>query len=171
MELITFVDENDNIIGAGTKREAWDKGIANRIARVFLLNSKGELLIQKRGENIVSLPGRFDQSAAGHADEGETYLQAAKRELFEEVGVSGVELREITKIFTNETDESDKIKKRFNMLYEVVYDGEIKMDPGELAEVRWIMPEKLDKMMKEKSDDFTQGFLESFRKFYELKRK
>ena len=74
---ITFVDEQDNVIGAGSKQEAWTKGIYHRVSRIFLFNSKGELLIQKRSDNCVSLPGRWDQSAAGHVDEGETYLEAA----------------------------------------------------------------------------------------------
>jgi len=69
MKLITFVDENDQVIGSGTKQEAWQKGIIHRIVRIFLFNFKGELLIQKRADNISSLPGRWDQSAAGHVDE------------------------------------------------------------------------------------------------------
>ena len=171
MTLITFVDEKDNVIGAGTKQEAWYKGIAHRIARVFLFNSKGELLIQKRAEHIDSLPGRWDQSAAGHVDEGETYLEAAARELFEEVGVSGVELKEIIRVATDETDESGKIKKRFSMLYTTTYNGEIKFNRGEVSEVKWIHPDDLNRLMDEHPDDFTQGFMFNFKKYYEIRRK
>ena len=38
---ITFVDENDNIIGSGTKKQAWENGNIHRIARLFVFNSKG----------------------------------------------------------------------------------------------------------------------------------
>src|SRR3989338_4643482 len=107
----------NNVIGAGSKEEAWKNGIIHRIARIFLFNSKGELLITKRGDNLSSLPGRWDQSAAGHVDEGEDYPTAAKRELEEEVGVKNIELIEKGKFFTDETDETGKIKKRFSMLY------------------------------------------------------
>ncbi len=55
---IIFVDENDNVIGEGTKQEAWKKGIAHRIVRIFLFNSKGELLIQN-AQNTTS-PYRAD---------------------------------------------------------------------------------------------------------------
>jgi len=33
MALITFVDENDNVIGVGLGKEAREKGIIHRIAR------------------------------------------------------------------------------------------------------------------------------------------
>src|SRR3989344_7013830 len=117
MPQITYVDEKDNVIGAGSKEDAWKNGIIHRIARIFLFNSKGELLITKRGDTLSSLPGRWDQSAACHVDEGEDYLTAAKRELEEEVEIKNVELTEKGKFFTDETDETGKIKKRFSMLY------------------------------------------------------
>src|SRR3989338_6631681 len=150
MPNITFVDENDNVVGAGTGKEAREKGICHRISRIFLFNSKGELLIQKRSDNSTTLPGRYDQSAAGHVDEGEDYLTAAKRELEEEVGVKGIELTEKGKFFTDEKDQPGKIVKRFNMLYTATYDGEVKPSPEVVSEVRWIDPKELSKWMEER---------------------
>src|SRR3989338_1117236 len=155
MTKITFVDEKDNVIGAGSKEEAWKNGIIHRIARIFLFNSKGELLITKRGDNLSSLPGRWDQSAAGHVDEGEDYPTAAKRELEEEVGVKNIELIEKGKFFTDETDETGKIKKRFSMLYTGNYDGEVKPSPREVSKIRWIDPKELNTWMEERPIEFT----------------
>jgi len=165
MPLITFVDKDDKIIGSGKKEEVWRKGIIHRIVRMLLFNSQGELLIQKRADHVSSLPGRWDQSAAGHVDEGESYDQAASRELMEEIGVSEVSLKRISKYFSDDTDENekDKIKKRFNALYVAVYDGEIKPDPGEVSEVKWIKPEDLERRMQDKPSDFTKGFINSFK--------
>ncbi len=162
MTKITFVDKDDNVIGSGTKGEALKKGIIHRIARVFLFNSKGELLIQKRADHLESLPGKWDQSAAGHVDEGESYHVAAKREMEEEIGVRGIELKEIKKLYT---EEYDKIKKRFNMLYSGVYDGDINFNREEVSEVKWIKPEDLAEWMEERPNDFTQGFIKCFKIF------
>ena len=162
MAKIIFVDKNDNVIGAGTKQEAWRKGIIHRITRVFLFNSKGELLIQKRADNLTSLPGKWDQSSAGHVDEGEDYLIAAKRELEEEIGVRGIELEEIKKFYTDEIDEA-KIKKRFNMLYSAIYDGEVRFNKEEVSEVKWIKPLELEGWMEEQPEKFTHGFIKSFK--------
>jgi isopentenyldiphosphate isomerase len=168
MTNIVFVDENDNIIGAGTKQEAWTKGIRHRIARVFLFNAKGELLIQKRAHTLSSLPDRWDHSASGHVDEGETYAEAAQREMEEEVGVRGVNLEEVGKIKTEDVDEPDRIKNRFSMIYRGTYDGPVNFDPEAVSETRWIDPEELLKWMKERPDDFTEGFMLTFK---ELRRK
>ncbi len=170
MSNIIFVDEQDNVIGEGTKEEAWEKGIAHRIARIFVFNPKGELLIQKRADGLSSLPGRWDQSAAGHVDAGEDYATAAKRELIEEMGVENIEFVEEGKLFTDEKDESEKTKKRFNMLYTCTYDGAIQPNAEEVSEVRWINPNELDMWMNERPQDFTAGFIRNFKHLMTIKK-
>lgn len=168
MPNISFVDDKDNVIGAGSKKEAWEKGIIHRISRIFLFNSKGELLITKRADHLVSLPGKWDQSAAGHVDEGEDYMTAAQRELFEEVGVKNVKLIEKGKSFTDETDETGKIKKRFSTLFLGKYDGKVSPNPEEVSVIRWINPKDLSTWMDEKPNDFTKGFIENFKHFQKM---
>ncbi len=166
---ITFVDENDNILGGGTKQEALEKGIRHRIARVFLINSKGEVLMQKRGPHIFSNPDKWDQSAAGHVDHGETYEEAAYRELKEEVGVEGVPLTEIGYYYKEETDEA-RGKKRFNRVYRGVYDGEVHPDLDEVSEVRWIPAEELEKWMNERPQEFTEGCMLAYREYIKTRK-
>ena len=84
MAKIAIVDENDHIIGAAERSEVRAKGLRCRIARVFLINSDGKILLTRRSENQNDMPGAWDQSVGGHVDEGEDYLAAAQRETFEE---------------------------------------------------------------------------------------
>lgn len=160
MPNITFVDSQDQIIGYGTKAESILKGHAQRISRVFLYNSTGQLLIQKRSLH-VAIPGRWDSSAAGHVDEGEDYLMAAKRELLEEVGVSCTLITEITKLYTEDVDD-DVTRKRFNMLYKATFDGDLRFYDNEVSETMWIDPHKLDNWMARRPQDFTQGLLKCY---------
>lgn len=160
MAKIVFVDENDKVIGSGTREEALQKGIIRRIVRVFLFNSEGELLIQKRSGD-VPLPGKWDQSVGGHVDEGEDYYQAVCRELREELDVQDAPLKEILKYYTEETDEN-VINKRFNMLYSANYNGKINFNKEEITEVKWISLEKLEDWMREQPQDLTHGFIKSF---------
>ena len=157
MANITFVDSNDEIIGYGNRSEAIEKGFAHRIARVFVFNKNNELLIQKRSPK-VKLPGKWDQSAAGHVDEGEDYPTAAAREAKEEIGLRNTELTEFGKFYTEEFDEGI-LKKRFNMLYVAHFEGELTQDNDEVSEIKWISLKDLEKWMADTPDDFTQGFL------------
>lgn len=160
---VTFVDDNNQVIGSGPKRESWDKGIAVRIARVFIFNKQGELLIQKRADHLESMPGRWDSSASGHVDAGESYDEAAKRELKEETGLKDAELEPKGEFYSSEIDEPDKIKKRFTKIYTGHYDGEISADGEDVSEMRWVDPNELETWMSEKPKDFTEGFLKSFK--------
>jgi isopentenyl-diphosphate delta-isomerase len=155
---IVFVDEHDQVIGAGTRAEAIAKGIIHRVVRVYLFNSKGELLLQKRSMNI-SLPGLWDHSAAGHVDEGDDYLSAAKKELLEEVGVSGVELAEVAKFYSDHPEKlSQHTKKCFNMIYQATYDGPVAPNKDEVDEIKWVTLEELKQWLAERPDDFSTGF-------------
>jgi len=160
MEKIIFVDNEDNIIGYGPRSEAIEKGLAHRIARVFVFNSRGELLIQKRSPN-VKLAGKWDQSAAGHVVEGEEYATAAVREADEEIGLKDVHLSEIGKFYTEEVDENI-MKKRFNTLYIAKYDGQLLQDNVEVSEIKWIEPNELKDWMNKNPTDFTQGFIQAY---------
>lgn len=60
----------------------------HRVVHVWLVNPHGELLIQKRSMLKEAYPGMWDISAAGHVSWGETALDAAGKELDEELGVS-----------------------------------------------------------------------------------
>src|SRR3989344_7854680 len=136
MTKIVFVDKDDNIIGSGTGDEAREKSIIYRIIRIFLFNTKGELLIQKRSKKVPS-PEKWDQSVGGHVDEGESYLEATMRELDEELGIKDIPLQEIANFYQEEIDGVETMK-RFNTLYLGDYAGEINFNPEETSEVRWI---------------------------------
>ena len=169
---ILFVDKDDKPIGAGSKKEAWEKGIAHRIARIFLFNSKGDFLLQKRSQ-FVDAPLVYDQSAAGHVDEGEEYEQAAYRELEEELGVKGILLIEVARYYQEQSkvkqETIDPPRKRFNALYTGVYDGEFVTSPREVAEVRWVTLPELEAWIARQRGDFSEGFLYAYEKFKEAK--
>jgi 16S rRNA (adenine1518-N6/adenine1519-N6)-dimethyltransferase len=89
---IQIVDQNNNPTGSATKQEAWRGGLIHRVVRISILDPSGRLLAQKRSLHKEPFPGRWDNSAAGHVDAGETYEQAALRELREELGLDGIEV-------------------------------------------------------------------------------
>ena len=130
---IIWIDENENDLGEVSVLRAHQEGLLHRISVVYLTDDKNQILIQKRDD------GRLDHSAAGHVDAGESYLKAAKRELEEELGVSGVEL---TKVGNCDSKENGgKIRHKFEVFQCKANPGEL--NPNEVEEVFWADPGKI----------------------------
>lgn len=88
MELIDVLDENGNKIGIiRNKRLIYENGDWHKTVHVWLINDKNELLIQKRSKNKETFPNLWAISIAGHVITGENSIQAAKREIKEEIGI------------------------------------------------------------------------------------
>ena len=67
-EIIALVDENDNVIGGATRGEVHKKGLLHREVYIYIVNSKGQVLLQKRKD--VHL---WDHSASGHFPKKQNY--------------------------------------------------------------------------------------------------
>ena len=83
-ELIDLVNDQDEVIGTIMKDEAHEKGIGHRIVVAFVFDEKERLLVQRRTEDKGGL---LDISIGGHVHAGESYDDAAQRELLEEFGL------------------------------------------------------------------------------------
>lgn len=97
-ELFDVVDENGSMQGYTiSKKDAHAEGVWHQTVDVWIYNTEGEVLLQKRSMSKESYPGLLDISAAGHVSVGETRIQAALRELEEELGIKAEagELKEI----------------------------------------------------------------------------
>lgn len=159
---VVYVDKKDRAVGSGTISGAYEAGYALRIVRIFIVNDKGEILLQKRSKNVPS-SSKWDQSAGGHVDVGETYLKAAKRELSEEMGIKGVKLTRISKFYT-EDQPFGYLRRRFNVMYYGKYSGPVAIDSEEVAGYLWISQPKLDEWIRKSPEEFTNGFLISYEK-------
>lgn len=78
---------NDKRITISTKEDAKRLGLWRRIVHIFLFNPAGELLICQRPKFAKAYPSLFTSSAGGHVEKSESYLSAAKRELYEELHI------------------------------------------------------------------------------------
>jgi isopentenyl-diphosphate delta-isomerase type 1 len=85
-DIFDLVDENDQVIGRCPRSEAHAKKLRHRAIHVLVFNPEGEVFLQKRSKTKDSWPGAWDSSCSGHLETGETYREAALRELQEELG-------------------------------------------------------------------------------------
>src|SRR5688572_26496497 len=87
-EEVVLVDESDREIGTMEKLEAHRLGCLHRAFSVFIFNSQGEMLLQKRAESKYHSPGLLTNACCSHQRPGESNEAAAERRLFEEMGLS-----------------------------------------------------------------------------------
>lgn len=70
------------------KSEAHQKGWFHATVHVWLFTKEEQLLLQKRALTKKVFPGLWDISVAGHVMAKEEILEAAKREVLEEIGIA-----------------------------------------------------------------------------------
>ncbi len=87
MEMMDVVDDNDVVVGKASQKEVYEKFLTHRITHVLVFNRKGEMALQLRSKAKSFMPGFWSTTAGGHVQQGETYEQAALREMKEEIGI------------------------------------------------------------------------------------
>lgn len=165
-ERLVLVDENDQPIGVGDRKEAWAKGYYTRNIRVMLKDENGRILSQKRSIKKDLFPGMWTVAAGGHVDEGETWETAAVRETAEEIGVSP-ELK-LVGSFNFKSDEGSKKVRQIIRVYEGIMDSTTQFDleEEEVDEIAWYELAELKALMQEKPNEFTPSFHETIARFY-----
>ncbi|HNY14552.1 MAG TPA: isopentenyl-diphosphate Delta-isomerase, partial [Bacteroidales bacterium] len=87
---------NDRQIGTAGKMEAHHKGLLHRAVSVFIVNSRGEWILQKRAHDKYHSNGLWTNTCCTHPNPGETVEDSAQRRLMEEMGIKC----DLTKLFT-----------------------------------------------------------------------
>lgn len=87
-ENVILVNEDDEAIGFMEKMEAHEKALLHRAFSVFVFNSDGQLLLQRRAFDKYHSGGLWTNTCCSHPRPGEFVEDAAKRRLQEEMGMS-----------------------------------------------------------------------------------
>ncbi|MEW9681478.1 NUDIX hydrolase [Pseudomonas sp. TE50-2] len=136
-ELVAWVDEHDQLLGALPRAELRERGLIGRCTFILLFNSAGDLCVHRRTLSKALYPGYWDVAAGGMVGVQESYAESAARELAEELGVSGVELR------FHETFYFEQPGNRlWGAVFSAVWDGALRLQPEEVSEARFISVEQ-----------------------------
>ena len=98
-EILNIIDIDDQIIGQATREAIYANKHIHRIVHVIVRDSSGKQLLQLRSAQSSYLPLHWSTAVGGHVHAGESYEEAAQREMQEEIGIENCELREIGKFF------------------------------------------------------------------------
>lgn len=113
-EFFDVVNQNDVVMGQEERNIVHVNRFMHRAIHIWIFNAHGELFLQKRSYWKSAHPGLWCSSVAGHAIAGENYLEAATRELQEELGVH-VPLRPFYRIPASAATEQEFVECFFGI--------------------------------------------------------
>jgi 16S rRNA (adenine1518-N6/adenine1519-N6)-dimethyltransferase len=152
-EILEIVDEMDLVVGNATRKTIHDNDLIHRAVHIFLFNPNGEIFVQKRSARKDRHPLKVDSSAAGHVSPGEAYLEAANRELKEELSISE-ELREVLRVPPCPATGYEHV-----VLFQACTDEEPVLNLEEAIGGWFLTPDQLSYAMKTSPDDFVPAFI------------
>jgi len=162
-EYFDVVDENNNVIGKSTREECHIKGLWHRAVHVIVVNSKGDMLLQKRSMKKDLYKGYWIDAAAGHVDSGESYEEAAIRELKEELGIN-IKLKKLFDFKKYAGNDNEIIR-----VFGARYDGSFNFNKDEVDFVAFFPLDKINDMIdREKFTPATMEIIKELNKTLDI---
>ena len=132
-EYLDIVNLNGEVVGCAPRSEVHgNPALMHRVVHVLVFNKEGRLLLQKRSQNKDVAPGRWDTSVGGHVGSGEDLVYSSKREMHEELGITGQEPE-----YLYEYVHSNPYETEFVSTYRCVYEGDVFFNPDEIDEIKF----------------------------------
>lgn len=159
-ELIDVLDEKGNKTGIiKTRKEVHRTGEWHKVAFVFVVNSKGEIILQKRSAEKSTNPNKWTASASGHLTAGESDIDGTLRELEEEIGVKA-KSDELKYLFTAKlkgkiNDRNFSHIEEIYVLYKDIDIDELVLQE-EVSEAKYVYYKDFEKMIKEENNEIVE---------------
>lgn len=162
-EWLPLVNKNGEVVGKAPRSICHsDKRNLHPVVHLHVINSKGELYIQKRPKNKLIQPNKWDTAVGGHISFGESVEESLKREASEEIGISNFKAQLVNKYIW----ESD-VESEYVFCFYCIYNGEFVNNPEELAGGKYWSKKDIDLGIEK--DLFTPNFINEYQQFIRKK--
>ena len=172
MEYFDVINENGSPTGkTKLRKDVHRDGDWHRAIDIWILNSKNELLLQKRSLQKESYPGLWEVSCSGHISAGEESRLSALRELEEELGIK-IDPEDLQFIFevkeSHITNNGTFINNEIKDVYLVQKDFDLNtlnLQTEEVSAVRWVNYQDLKQDLQNSPQIYVQHEAEYARLF------
>lgn len=159
-EMIDVLDEYGNPTGEiCAKSFAHNNGIWHREIAIFIKNNNNEFLMQKRASTKKQFPNKWGLTS-GHVASGETFEDAAVREIKEENGIFinknnliNIKTYKI-KINHDNINVKNNIYARYYLFNTNKSINEYTINPTEVSELKYIPFKELKRIIEEDDQDY-----------------
>jgi len=152
LEVFDVVDDQDRVIASKPRDEVHVNNLRHRAVHIWIFNGRGELFLQKRSPWKQNHPDLWCSSTAGHVDSGESYEQAAHRELGEEIGID-CRLVKFWKL-----ESSPETGHEFIEFHVGISEGPFRFAPGEVETGAFFPVSQIRDWLARTPGDFTPVF-------------
>ncbi len=159
-ELVDIVNEKNNVVGSASVAKAHEKKLLHRVVGVFVFDVDGSLYLQTGNKY-----GKIDLPVGGHVQHGETYEDAAKREMLEEIGLN-VQVQQITTFLP----ENARLGHYWGLYTATAPEGWQFEATEEVSSLSELDIETIKRKMQSDPDAFTHGFMNTMAKFIQMKK-
>lgn len=144
-ELVDVVDDDDVVVDTVTRAAMRAGHLQHRAVFVAVVHPDGRLLVHQRSEHKDVWPGRWDIAVGGVVAAGESYDDAAVRELAEEVGIEAV-----PEPLGGGRYVDDEVAL-IGRCYRVVHPGPFTFADGEVVQAHWATLAELAELQRRRS--------------------
>jgi isopentenyldiphosphate isomerase len=133
VEMVEVVDHAGDVVGLVTRAEMRARRLRHRSVFIAVFSHDGDLLVHRRSDTKDLWPGWWDLAIGGVVAEGESWQDAARRELAEEIGAAGTTIEDLGGGAYSDHDVSLVAR-----CHRTVFDGPFTYADGEVTEAHWV---------------------------------
>ena len=167
-EYVVLVDEQDKKIGVEEKIAAHKKGLLHRAFSIFIFNSRGQMLIQKRAAGKYHSAGLWSNTCCSHPRPDEPLEQAVQRRLQEEMGFTCPVKEVFSFVYKIKFDDCDLFEHELDHVLIGIFDGQPEPDPDEASDFKWVDLNELEKDVQEYPEQYAHWFKLSLKKVIQI---
>ena len=141
-EQVEVIDDNFNVLRVVSRDEVKEKNLKHKAVGIIIKNSKNQFHVAQRKKTRKIYPLKWEVGGGGAVSMGESFEDAAKRELKEEFGF------ETKPEYLFDFSYSDDVLTFKAKIYVVIYDEDIILSPEEFEQGKWVSITELEEMIK-----------------------
>ncbi|WP_339415953.1 isopentenyl-diphosphate Delta-isomerase [Pseudomonas sp. RL_105y_Pfl1_103] len=153
-DVLILVDVNDQPTGFAGKQQVHEEGLLHRAFSIFIFDPHSRLLLQQRADSKYHSAGLWSNTCCGHPRQGETTPDAARRRLYEEMGLT-CELEQYSTLVYRERVSKTMTEYEYDHVFVGCCATDPIANPDEAKAWRWVEPEQLQDELQHTPKIFT----------------
>ena len=156
--MVILVDENDKEVGIEEKIKAHEGGgKLHRAFSIFVFNSEGKMLLQKRAKTKYHSGGLWTNACCSHPSPEKSLSVMVHKRLKEEMGFD-CELEEVFSFKYKIHFDNGLTEWEYDHVFIGEFNGEIKPNQKEVSEWKWVDLKELQKDVNKQPQNYAYWF-------------